>query len=143
MTKNLDVQLVEMYMDMLGLTFLDGRSKLAAKVHPFATRIVNGHIDGDDMNINDSNSNSSSDGWGCRGQGGLWRRSHRSWRHHLFTPNCVSRWPSRCTSLACCRRTEGTYQDAERFTIVDDWSNQSRARATLARPWRVITFFIG
>ena len=46
MTKNLHVQLLEMYMDMLGLTFLDGHSQSAAKLHYVATRIIN---NGDDQ----------------------------------------------------------------------------------------------
>ena len=45
--------------------------------------------------------------------------------------------------LACCRRTKGTYQKGEQFTIVDDWSNQSRAHAKLAMPWQGTTFFVG
>ena len=81
MTKNLDVQLVEIYMDMLGLKLINGRSKSAVKLHAVPTRTINDHIDDNDgNNDNDSNSNEPSESLDCRGQGGLWHRSHSSWR---------------------------------------------------------------
>ena len=79
MTENLDMQLVEVYMYMLGLTCLDGRSKLVAKMRSGSARIINDHINGNDdgnNNDNDSNNNEPSDSWNCRGQGGLRRRSY-------------------------------------------------------------------
>ena len=91
----------------------------------------------------DTNNKKDKDAWDCRGQGGLWKRRHRGWRQQLFTPTRVPRGPSRGTELACCRRTEGEYEDGTLFTLVDNWCDSARAHLFLAKKWRGTTSFIG
>ena len=82
------------------------------------------------------------DSWSCSGDGGVWRRVHKS-RRALFTPSGVQGSPSRPgSSLKKVRITEETFDDdGEPFMIVDDWTDRKIAHRRLERMWSGTTSF--
>ena len=119
-----------MYVATLNMYFAEGRAEAAAKLHLVQQRQQLQSVTED-----------GADKWMCRGQGGLWKRLHNTWRLALFTPFKVPRGPTQGSRLLRYRRTDGVYHDGEAFTWIDDWSDNN-GHALLSRAWRGTTSFV-
>ena len=82
------------------------------------------------------------DSWMIQGEGGIWKRAHRTPRRALFTPHRVAGGPSKETIIKGRRVTNGTYVgNKERFTITDDYNDPNDAHKILKNAWIGTTEF--
>jgi hypothetical protein len=147
-TKNIAVALMDEYLNRLNLKVVEGRAAIAQQLHTISVRpIVTKHEIQSGTDLHHPKQNPSSlrqsaaetrgvDSWSSTGDGGRWRREHRSRRRALFTPYKVAGGPDRETRMKRCRVTEGVYSDTgEGFRIVDDWMKPNNTHRLLRCSW--------
>ena len=70
------------------------------------------------------------------GEGGEWKRAHRTPRRALFTPHRFAGGPGHDAVMITKRITKGTYVGSvKEFTIVDDYADPNCAHRILANTW--------
>ena len=82
------------------------------------------------------------DSWSVAGEGGVWRREHRTPRRTLFTPHKVSGGPDPRIGIKKIRVTKGCFiSTKQNFQIIDDDTLGSCAHRMLASAWTGTTEF--
>ena len=70
------------------------------------------------------------------GEGGGWKRAHRTPRRALFTPHQVAGGPGRDAVMITKRTTKGTFVGSgKEFIMIDDYADPSCAHRILANAW--------
>ena len=74
------------------------------------------------------------------GEGGEWKRAHRTPRRALFTPHRVAGGPGRDAVMITKRISKGTFvRSRKEFTIIDDYADPDCTHRILANAWIGIT----
>ena len=139
MTKHLCKAEIERNVEKLKIEAREGRSEKAAQLHAIEAKDnaqrewcairSSGHAD------------RGGDRWRCRGQHGIWHRSHTTPRASLFTPYRVARGPAKDVPLSVTRFTYGVTKSGKRFEFHDDWTLPQRRHMVLEEPWVGHTIF--
>ena len=83
------------------------------------------------------------DSWASTGEGGVWRRIHRTPRRSLFTPHRVSGGPGPGIKLEGTRTTEGFYVASGRaFKVIDSYLKPDDAHKLMQHAWIGTTAFV-
>ena len=73
------------------------------------------------------------DSWEVSGQGGVWRRQHRTPRRALFTPHRVAGGPEAGVQVKKFRVTNGTFIKTRRVSqVIDDFGMNAKTHRLLA-----------
>ena len=130
LTKRLGVAVMQRHVDMMQLDFRDGRAKQAARLHAI------GRLDPQ----KGFQEGGVGDRWEVRGENCYWIRVHKTPRAAAFTPHKIPHGPGRKSRLSVVRETIGIDETGKTFALTDDWTAQSKPRATPHR-WTGITIF--
>ena len=155
MTKHLGAAKIKNNIDMMNMTFSDGRASKAAQLHlvqvvdPKELREQIKHpvdhyqglalwdIMGDRLV-----DRRGGDFWKARGEGGVWNRIHTKPSRTLFTPYKVAKGQTNNEKLNNIRFTKGVTQSGREFEFHDDWQKSENSHRILDEQWVGCTTFI-